>query len=480
MRLKLFHKLLAALVVATFASVVLFAGTTYWYVGKTFLRFINDERGLRLEALATDLGDIYRQDHGWDRLREEPRVWRRLLAERRPQSPPLDAAARLQPGGPDYATEMMPPGAPSGPPPRYHLRRPPHPTLYDERQQIVLGRTPFSSKLILKAIVVDERTVGWVGLPRLKRPDEPREVRYLKRQMEGFGIAAAIVIVLSLGVAIVMARRLAHPIMRISTTARALASGQYDARAQVRGQDEIGALADDVNQLARTLKENETARRRWIADISHELRTPLAIMQGEIEAVKDGLRRADEAFIDSLREENLRLTRLVDDLYQLARADIGALEYDFERCSLAAIATEAINRYAHRFAEAGLEYAYEISPDVMIRADKRRLMQMIENVFENCCRYVRMPGRVRITLERNGTHAVLAVDDSGPGVTGDDLAWLFEPLRRAETSRSREFGGSGLGLAICKRIAEAHGGEIEAVHSSCGGLCVRMRLPITV
>lgn len=478
MRLKLFHKLLAALVVATFASVALFAGTTYWYVGKTFLRFVNDERGVRLTALATDLGDIYRRDGGWEKLRAEPRAWRRLLAERRPQSPPNALAA--EPAGTESVTPpMMPRGAPSGPPPRYHLRRPPHPTLYDARQQIVLGRTPFSNKLILKVITVDNQTVGWVGLPQLKRPDEPRELRYLRRQMEGFGIAAAIVIFLSLGVAIVMARRLAHPIMRISTTARALASGQYDARAQVRGQDEIGALADDVNQLARTLKENETARRRWIADISHELRTPLAIMQGEIEAVKDGLRSADGAFIESLREENLRLTRLVDDLYQLARADIGALEYEFERCSLAAIATEAINRYAHRFAEAGLEYAYEISPDVMIRADKRRLMQMIENVFENCCRYVHAPGRVRITLERNGNSALLAVDDSGPGVAGDDLAWLFEPLRRAENSRSREFGGSGLGLAISKRIAEAHGGEIAAARSPCGGLSVQMRLPTT-
>jgi two-component system, OmpR family, sensor histidine kinase BaeS len=476
MQIRLFHKLLAALVVASLASLVLFGALTHWYLGRNFLRFLNDERAAQLDILAEDLADLHRRDGGWDGL--DDATWRALLHESRMQRRAQRAAARSD-VTPPVPPEEAHPDRGSGPPvPRLHRNSLPEPTLYDLGQRIVVGATPYSSKLTLRAIEVDGRAVGWIGLPKIKRPATPREIRYARRQGELFAIAAAIVCVLSVLVAVFMARGLARPIQRISATTRSLTEGRYQSRVVVPGSDEIGTLATDVNLLARTLEENETARKRWIADISHELRTPLAIMQGEIEAVRDGVRTADQAFVDSLLEETARLTRLVEDLYQLARADIGALDYEFTRLSLGAVVTEALNRYAPRFADAGLAYGYDLNSELCLRGDKRRLLQMIENVLENCCRYVRAPGLVRVTLARGAHGADLLIEDSGPGVAPAELPRLFEPLARAEPSRSREFGGSGLGLAICRRIVEGHGGSIGAEPSAHGGLAIRITLPL--
>ena len=466
MQPKLFHKLLTALIVASLTSVVLFAVIAHWYSTRSFLRYINDERETRLTALVRELGDLYERDGSWRVLQEDGDAWRRFLREAAGRRRELAAAAA---------------GEPPPPPRRRHFRRRPHlqPTLYDVNHNIVAGQLTYSADMTVKPIRADGALVGYIGVPPLKGPATARDIRFAKRQAHILAMASGVAFVLSLLIAVITARLLARPIMQISSGARALASGHYDTRLPPLGHDEIGGLAEDFNLLARSLQENESARRRWIADISHELRTPLAIMRGEIEAVRDGIRPADERVLHSLGQEIERLTRLIEDLYQLARADIGALDYEFARDSLAAIVGEAVDRFAHRFQEAGLRYELDLDSGLTALVDKRRLLQMLENLFENCCRYVDAPGRVVLSLRREGALAQLNIDDSGPGVDDADRSLLFEPLQRGERSRSRDFGGSGLGLAICKRIAEAHGGTITAAVSPHGGLRVQVSLPVS-
>ena len=180
---------------------------------------------------------------------------------------------------------------------------------------------------------------------------------------------------------------------------------------------------------------------RWIADISHELRTPVSILQAEIEAARDGIRNVDDRLIKSLGDETARLSRLVEDLYQLARADIGTLEYVFERCPLDKIVADALDHFTERFKDAGLHYEHHLDAGITIKGDHRRLLQLFENILENCCRYVSSPGKVSIQLERVGESAEVRIDDSGPGVDVSFLEVLFEPLHRGERSRNRQFGG---------------------------------------
>jgi len=142
--------------------------------------------------------------------------------------------------------------------------------------------------------------------------------------------------------------------------------GQYDYRVPNQRKDEIGHLSESINALAETLEKNLDARRQWLAEISHELRTPVAILQGELEAMQDGVRRIDEAAIASLHVETLRLARLINDLHDLTLSDVGALDYRFERLDLGIVLTERLATARNNHDAASL--SIQLDTDVMHRA----------------------------------------------------------------------------------------------------------------
>jgi two-component system sensor histidine kinase BaeS len=469
MRLKLFHKLFLVLAGTSLCSVLLFAGFAHWSSTRNFLRYLNDDRETRLAALSEQLLAVYERDGDWQVLQDDQRAWHRVLRD----AMRAGGAGDLPLPPHDGSTQPRHP-----PPPLLRGRSRIEPTLYDLGHRIIAGPLPYRSDMTLRPLVRDGRTLAYLGMPPLRKPAEARDVRFARRQGHMLLGGAAFALILSLLAAAWVARRQSRPIVELGAAARALASGQFGTRLEAQSHDEIGELVGDFNLLARTLQDNESARRRWFADVSHELRTPLAIMRGELEAASDGIRAIDGALIESLSQESARLTHLVEDLYQLARADIGALDYEFTRASLGALLTESISHFAHRWQQAGLEYDYQIDADLCAQLDTRRILQLLENLFENCCRYTDAPGRITVSARRVGGTAQLIVADSGPAVPAEDLALLFEPLHRVERSRSRAHGGSGLGLAICKRIVLAHGGHIEAQASPLGGLAIHIQLDL--
>ena len=226
------------------------------------------------------------------------------------------------------------------------------------------------------------------------------------------------------------------------------------------------------------LAQNTTARQRWFADISHELRTPLAVLSGEIDAVLDGVRPLDRERIVSLQQEVLHLQRLVDDLYVLARADLGALHYRKHAFDLATLLRERVDAAQPGFAQAGLAVDAQLPESLEFVGDEDRLQQLVDNLLANSRRYTAAGGTVRIALAVRGRHAELVVEDSAPGVPEAALPRLFDHLFRVDAARSRAAGGAGLGLAIGKRIVEAHGGRVAATHSALGGLRVTVSLPV--
>jgi two-component system sensor histidine kinase BaeS len=351
-------------------------------------------------------------------------------------------------------------------------------TLYDATRRVVVGSGAWDSDASRLPLVVDGQTVGWLGLRAITRFDDEVNLKYLREVRSQLILIAAVAILVGLLGGWLLTRRLLRPIDALSAGTRRLTSGDYDARIGLQSDDEFGRLARDFDALAKTLGDDSRARRQWVADTSHELRTPIAVLRGELEALIDGVRAVTPAALESLHAEVARLSKLVEDLGELARSDRGTLTITPAPLELDELLRESVAACSGRFEQRRitLELALEKPPTVI--ADRLRLQQVFTNLLENSLRYTDAGGVLRISSTSDADWLTLRFDDSAPGVPPEALPRLFERFYRADPSRSRAHGGSGLGLAISQRLVEAHGGTMIASASPLGGLRIELRLPL--
>jgi two-component system sensor histidine kinase BaeS len=330
-----------------------------------------------------------------------------------------------------------------------------------------------------REIVADGRTVALLRIWPLRHVDRPEDVAFLHAQYLRIAWAAAALILLMAVVAPLVARRVTRPLSAIAAATERIARGEFDVRLATTRSDEIGTLMRNVDAMAGSLARLERSRRQWIAEISHELRTPLTVLRAELEALADGVRPLDLAAVGSLGDEVRHLARLVDDLHQLALADLNALPCAMAPMDLAAVVTRVGERYRDAAAAKGLRLTLAApQAPVALVGDAQRLEQLVVNLLENSVRYTDAPGAIGVRLAAGAGRATLVVEDSAPGVAAADCVQLFEPLYRADAARSRATGGSGLGLAIARAIVAAHDGGIRAAPSALGGLEVTVSLPL--
>jgi signal transduction histidine kinase len=291
--------------------------------------------------------------------------------------------------------------------------------------------------------------VPGVGTVYFLPPMQPRERQQLRGSIDRWlvgGLAGAAL--LAMLVMLTIFRRVLAPVEALTTGARALAEGRLDARVPVRGEDEVAELGRAFNSMAEGLERNERARRNMVSDVAHELRTPLTNIRVQIEAAQDGVIAADARFLASVEEEAATLARLVDDLQQLSLAEAGQLRLELAEVSVAEIVERA----------APAEVVREIPPELMVRADARRIVQVVRNLVVNALAHAQ--SRVVVSAARVGAFVEIRVSDDGPGVPDEHAQRVFDRFYRVDGSRSRSTGGAGLGLAIAKQLVELHGGRI--------------------
>jgi len=326
-------------------------------------------------------------------------------------------------------------------------------------------------------ITLAGRTVGTLCINPMPALQGPLELEFARRHGQRALLTAGLVLLLALATGLLLARWLGRRIGRLTAASRQLAAGDFSARVEARGGDELSALGRDFDRMAAALAESRAARDRWIADISHELRTPLTVLRGELAALQDGVRTLNAAAIDSLAAEAERLSTRVDDLYALALSDRGSLSYRFTAIDLAALVEACCRRHLGAFADAGLELRLPAFPACKLaQADPARLQQLLDNLLQNSLRYTTRGGRIELALAPAQPGWIeLCIDDSAPAPPVDALARLGERSFRATPGDAAE--GSGLGLSICTNIARAHGGRLQFAQSTLGGLRVRLVLP---
>lgn len=483
LKMSIRSKLFLTLLTATGVVVIGMFALIQWSFDRGFLNYVNALEQQRLDSLVTTLESVYSEKGHWEWLASERRVWWRLLRENAYENLTDEERRELQERFEKWRAENpqrqrrspVPPavdGAPRG------LRFENRVVLLDGQRQPVVGPSDYPAEIEFRTLRHAGTTVGFLGLVPQGRLTGLLQQRFAREQKQAFGLISLGVILIAGLLSLPLARTMVRRIGALAVGTHRLSSGDYTARVRDSGRDELSQLANDFNQLANTLEQNEQVRKQWIADISHELRTPLAVLRGEIEALQDGVRPMNEEALGSLHNEVLQLTRLVGDLYQLSLTDLGGLSYHKRDIDLVALLGTSLAAYQHSFASRQLELVAKI-PDaaLYICADSERLRQLFENLLENSLRYTASGGRLEVLLSEREETVELIFRDSAPGVPAADLERLFERLYRVEGSRNRATGGAGLGLSICRNIVEAHGGRISAQASELGGVEMLLQLP---
>jgi len=299
--------------------------------------------------------------------------------------------------------------------------------------------------------------------------------------------------VITLFFSLLVARSVSRRLQPIRESIGSLASGDLGTRISVSGEDELSALASDINTLARKLQaadEQRTAldreRRELTAAISHDLRTPLASLRAMVEALDDGV--VDDAegvsrYYGTMKREIDRLSRMIEDLFELAQIDAGALRLNRASVDIREIAADVADAMQVQAKRSEIVITLKCGDKVApLSVDGARIERELANLVRNAIEHTPRGGQVDVLVAQRNGLVELSVSDDGPGIAPEDLPHVWDRFYRGEKSRRRadeNADGAGLGLAIVRGIVEAHGGAAAVESSTERGATFTMRLPAT-
>lgn len=262
-------------------------------------------------------------------------------------------------------------------------------------------------------------------------------------------------------------RRVLRPLSQMTESAGKIAGGTFSARVDITSSDEIGQLGIAFNRMADSLEKLEKLRKIMVADVAHELRTPLTNLRGYLEGLSDGVITPDKETVQILQQETQRLSHLVDDLGQLAKADAAKAFLNKEELSISELIKEMLTLYRLKLQDKNIRVKTCFPAEAAhLTADHEKLLLAVRNLLDNACLYTPEGGDVEISSERTPEGIKVIFSNSGSIISENDLPYIFERFYRVDRSRSRAAGGAGIGLAIVKELIEAHGGLVGAESSA--------------
>ncbi|MBN2549034.1 MAG: HAMP domain-containing protein [Anaerolineales bacterium] len=351
--------------------------------------------------------------------------------------------------------------------------------LVDTSVDQAAGQLVASELAAAMAIKSSGRTVGYLlveGGMGFNHNDETYLVERLTQAALTAGlIAGGLSLLLALGLAYTLLR----PVQALTRAANRLGQGDLSQRVHVSGSDELAGLGATFNRMADSLQQAEESRRAMTADIAHELRTPLAVQRANLEALQDGVYPLSAENLQSVLEQNMLLTRLVDDLRTLALAESGQLQLERTPTDLPALVERTAGRFRSQADSRQVDLRVNTPSAVPapLMLDPMRIEQILGNLISNALRYTPQGGSIVLDTTRASNQIQVQVHDSGPGIAPEALPHVFKRFYRADRSRNRQEGGSGLGLAIARQLAEAHGGSLTAANHPQGGAVFTLSLP---
>ena len=356
---------------------------------------------------------------------------------------------------------------------------------------------------VAQEITVGDEVVGQlvVTVPVSSTVLGPLEELFVERLRRWLLIGAALAGGLGLLLVLAVSRSMTAPLQRLAEAARAVAGRDFGHRVEVDGSAEMAEVARSFNDMAAALQKSEQQRQDMVADLAHELRTPLSVVQGNLRAILDDVYPLDKAEVARLYDETRLLSRLVDDLRELALADAGQLRLSLAPTDAARVMDVTVESLAPVAELQALDLQVQAPPDLPpVQADPDRLAQILRNLLINALRHTPSGGKVTVSAAAADGQVEFAVSDTGEGIAPEDLPHVFDRFWRADPARARRpegggplpadgapaapkavqdrwSGGTGLGLSIAQSLVEAQGGQIWAESTPCVGSTFRFQLP---
>lgn len=329
-------------------------------------------------------------------------------------------------------------------------------------------------------IVVGNQAIGtvrvWVyGSDSLLRSTD---LEFRAKSYQAMILAAIVAILLASVFGYFFARNLVKPIKRLTATAEELANGNFSARANLAGEDELSHFGKTFDTMAAAVERDRELERRLTTEVAHELRTPLMAIQATVEAMVDGVLPVDEERLVTVDSEVMRLSRLVNSLLKLSRLENRSNPNKQEIVNVGEVVADIIATHEAYVSESGLTLKYRADDDVVILGDPDLIRQATANLISNAVRYTDEGGSIYVRVKRGETMAKISVRDTGIGLTPEEARMVFQRFWRADSGRDRESGGLGVGLTVVKEIVKRHDGHIEVEGEKGKGACFTIFIPL--
>ncbi|CCO09367.1 sensor histidine kinase [Desulforamulus hydrothermalis] len=352
---------------------------------------------------------------------------------------------------------------------------------------IYRGHHPMFNTEILTAAVPVKKAASVVGALVVNTPLQPIDNNL--RALQGTSLYSLLGgLLLAALVSWLLSRYLSGPLLQMQEVAKSMAQGDYSRRVDVTRNDEIGWLAESLNSLACQLAEKisllrriDQTRRDFVAGVSHELRTPLTIIQGNAEALLDGVVKdpaKQRQYLNNILEETLRLRRLTSELLDMRKIELGEVILNKQAVDAVSLFNSVVNKMQDLAAARGIVLRFvPPSRPILITADSDRLGQILINLTENALRFSPPGGEVLVTLAEHRQALIAEVKDNGPGIPEEEQPFIWDKFYKVDKSRCRSAGGTGLGLAIVKQLVELHGGTVSLSSKPGRGTTFRFTIP---
>ncbi|MEF9841167.1 MAG: HAMP domain-containing sensor histidine kinase [Raoultibacter sp.] len=336
------------------------------------------------------------------------------------------------------------------------------------------------ANVVSSPIIVEGEVVGtvrmWVAGSELML--SKGDVLFREQSYQAMVFAAALAIVLALGIGFLFARGLVDPINRMTKTAKAIKKGDLSARTGLAGDDEVARLGETFDEMAESIEKDRELERRLTTDVAHELRTPLMAIQSTVEAMVDGVFEPNAERLETVNSEVQRLGRLVEALLKLSRLENRSSPMDKKVINVGDLISGIIATHEAFVADSGLTLLYERDNDVLVCGDPDMLRQATANLISNAVRYTPEGGTITVKVAKGDIMASIMVQDTGIGLSQEETKMVFSRFWRADAGRDRSSGGLGIGLAVVKEIVDRHGGWVRVEGVPHEGACFTIFVPL--